>query len=87
MTDISAAEYLIRNCTIAFKCKAKWEDLPDDGIKTVRFCEDCQKEVHLCTSDNDLAEAMRDNLCVAIQIMPNKADRPFLGILRFNPQD
>ena len=72
--NLSAAEYLIRNCTVAFKCRTRWQDLPDDGIESVRFCGECQKEVHLCTSEKDLREALLDNLCVAIEVRPQKSE-------------
>lgn len=81
MTDTTAAMYLIRNCTIAYKCSTTWEQLPDDGIPTVRFCDECKKEVHLCVSDKDLAQALKDNLCVAIQVMPAKQGGAFLGMI------
>lgn len=86
MTETTAAEYLIRNCTIAYKCKTKWEELQDDGIPSVRFCDECKKEVHLCVSDKDLAEALLDNLCVAIKVMPAKLGGTFIGIIRPNPE-
>ena len=28
----------IRNCTFAFKCEAKWEDLEEIDYDDVRFC-------------------------------------------------
>lgn len=86
MTGTTAAEYLIRNCTIAYKCKTKWEELPDDGIPSVRFCEECHKEVHLCVTDKDLAAALRDNLCVAIQEMPKKNQGELLGMIQYVQQ-
>lgn len=83
----TAAEYLIRNCTVAYKCQTRWEDLPDDGIPTVRFCDECQKEVHLCTSDKDLSQAIKDNLCVAIEITPFKRQEILMGMIRFNSEN
>ena len=81
--NLSAAEYLIRNCTVAFKCRTRWQDLPDDGIESVRFCGECQKEVHLCTSEKGLREALLDNLCVAIEVRSQKSEM-ILGQLVLN---
>lgn len=57
---------LIRNCKFAFRCEKKWENLKPSGIPTVRHCTDCKRDVHYCQSDEDLATAIRENLCVAI---------------------
>lgn len=77
----TAAEYLIRNCTIGFKCEARWESLHDDGINGMRFCDACQKEVHLCKSSDDLMTAMIHEQCVAIEIRNDKREM-FIGLIR-----
>ena len=46
----------IRNCTFAFKCEAKWEDLEEIDYDDVRFCNTCQKEVYFCHTDDDLIQ-------------------------------
>ncbi len=78
-------EYLIRNCSIAYECKTKWEDLPNDGISGLRFCEACKKEVHLCVTASDLMESMRRDHCVAIEISGDKK-KMFMGLLRPDSQ-
>ena len=56
----------IRNCVFAFKCTAQWSELiPTDDEKT-HFCDDCQKEVHLCEDDEELAKSVRLNRCIAV---------------------
>ena len=59
-------ELVIRNCTQAVTCDAKWENLEETKNLGIRFCQNCQKNVHLCSSDNALVEAVRLNQCVAI---------------------
>jgi hypothetical protein len=56
----------IRNCRFAFKCTRTWESLIDTGRPDVRFCGECQQEVHFCHTDAQLAHAIRMNRCVAI---------------------
>ncbi len=56
----------IRNCTFEFKCTAKWYELTSTENDTINFCQDCQREVHLCENDEELATAVRLNRCVTI---------------------
>ena len=55
----------IRNCVFAYKCSAKWEDLDCTDDENTRFCQDCQREVHLCEDDEVLAVSVKLNRCVA----------------------
>ena len=56
----------IRNCVYAFKCTAQWSELMPTDDDKISFCNDCQKEVHLCEDDEELAKSVRLNRCVAI---------------------
>ena len=56
----------IRNCIFSYKCTAKWSELTPTDDDKISFCEDCQKEVHLCEDDDDLAKSVRLNRCIAI---------------------
>jgi len=66
MEEIEYLPMTIRNCIFAFKCTAKWDELTPTENDKVNFCQDCQREVHLCEDDNELATAVRLNRCVAI---------------------
>lgn len=57
----------IRNCQFAFKCDKKWGHLQETKNKDVRFCDDCQREVFFCRTDQELREAIVLNRCVAIE--------------------
>jgi hypothetical protein len=56
----------IRNCVFAFKCTAQWSELTPTDDEKISFCDDCQKEVHLCEDDEELAKSVRLNRCIAI---------------------
>ncbi len=56
---------MIRNCTFAYKCETKWENLEQIDYEDVRFCNACQKEVHFCQTDEDLVKNIYLNRCVA----------------------
>jgi hypothetical protein len=56
----------IRNCIFAFQCTAKWSELAPTDDDKVSFCNDCQKEVHLCEDDDELVKCVRLNRCIAI---------------------
>ena len=68
----------IRNCRFAFKCEMKWDDLNETGDEDVRFCNSCEKEVHFCINDDELARAVRLNRCVAFVRMQ---DIPLMGLV------
>jgi hypothetical protein len=57
---------VIRNCTFAFKCEAKWEQLEILDFDSIRFCNGCQKEVYFCYDDQELISNIHLNRCVAI---------------------
>lgn len=59
-------DFTIRNCVFAFKCTAKWDDLMPTDDDKVHFCNECQKEVHLCEDDDELLASVRLNRCIAI---------------------
>lgn len=80
-------KYQIRNCEIAFKCEAEWEDLYETKEKRIRFCNHCQKQVHFCDTDELLVHAIKSNLCVAIETPFNKLKHYFVGSVRLKNND
>jgi|LakMenEpi03Aug12_release.lakeMendotaPanAssembly.Ray.scaffolds.fasta_scaffold664416_2 hypothetical protein len=65
---------LIRNCHFKFKCEKKWETLlVINDYHDRRFCNSCQKDVHLVESISDLRKALEFDLCVAV---PLREDDP-----------
>ena len=59
-------EVTVKNCQFLFECKARWSNLIKTGDKNIRFCRQCQKDVHLCITDESFAKAISFNHCVAI---------------------
>jgi hypothetical protein len=55
----------IRNCTFAFKCGAKWDQLEKLDYDNIRFCNSCQKEVYFCYDGYELVSSIHLNRCVA----------------------
>ena len=60
MSDVT-----LRNCTFAYKCTQQWSGLEETENESIRFCHDCQKEVHFCEDDQELLESIKLNRCVA----------------------
>lgn len=58
----------IRNCHFRYRCHMEWDDLEITASDTVRHCGICGKDVHLCTSQDALARAILENLCVAVPV-------------------
>ena len=78
-----ATEVTIRNCSFAFRCKQKWEEMTptrDDG--SVRFCLDCMKEVFHCATDRDLVNHVRLNHCISITRVVRGKEFRLLGDIR-----
>lgn len=72
-------EYTIRNCVFAFKCTAKWDELTATDDDKIHFCNECQKEVHLCEDDDELVKSVRLNRCIAIYREDATQDGMLLG--------
>ena len=60
------SDLTIRNCTFAYKCAADWDLLQTTNDDSIRFCNECQREVHYCEDDDELAHCVKLNRCIAI---------------------
>ena len=72
----------IRNCKFAYRCSAKWDNLQETDDDDIRFCNDCQKEVFFCDSDDTLITFVKLNRCVAI-LKPKSTER-LLGDVQYS---
>lgn len=74
----------LRNCVFGFKCTANWDEMKRTSEKTVRHCEQCEKNVYFITKPEELIEAINFNRCVAIAPPESQKDiyypRPTLGV-------
>jgi len=76
----------IKNCVQATRCDAKWENLQETSDLSVRFCTDCQKDVHLCKDDQELATAIQLKRCAAINKSDNSSNLDYIGGLWTPPK-
>jgi len=67
MTDTSLR---LRNCSFKFRCTQTWQLLDVTSEADVRFCKECQKDVHLVKTLSDLHECLKNDFCVAIPFDP-----------------
>jgi hypothetical protein len=68
---MNKSELVIRNCVFAYECKGQWEkmEIIDLGIdQSMAFCQNCQREVYLCETDDSLLANIKLNRCVALRL-------------------
>ena len=53
-------------CQFSYKCPQVWQLLDPTDQETIRYCGECQREVFLCTTEEDLRVHSRLNHCVAV---------------------
>jgi len=56
----------VRNCKFVFKCPKFWAELQKSDDPDIRHCNECSEFVYRCTSNKDIAIAIKRNRCVAI---------------------
>ena len=59
--------FTLRNCTFHFQCTKTWESLEDINIPNTKSCNVCNQWVHFVDTDKKLAQAIKNNHCVAIK--------------------
>ena len=70
----------IQNCEMAFKCPMYWGDLISTDDLKIRFCTVCSRNVHFCSTSDDLWGAQRAGLCVAYLAERRVVKRVLMGI-------
>ena len=71
---------VLRNCSFKLVCNADWESMePTVTNGKQRYCETCKKQVFFCATDEELAENVRDNDCVAIFEFGKKEKNILIG--------
>ena len=56
----------IKNCTFQFECPRKWESLKLTNQDGTRHCSQCNRDVYLCSTDEELIAHAKADHCVAI---------------------
>lgn len=59
---------VIRNCSWGYKCQMTWESLTETSSESIRFCNECEREVHRCDSTVELIESVALNRCVNFEL-------------------
>ena len=62
-------ETTLRNieCTFEFKCDKQWDDLETQVASNIKFCKQCQKDVYLCKTQEELDLARSLGRCISIE--------------------
>lgn len=58
----------IEHCRLRFQCTQRWEQLdPVPGTTSVRFCVQCQSDVHLVETDSEFDQLAAQGKCMAFR--------------------
>lgn len=62
-------ETTVRNieCTFEFKCDKQWDDLETQLASNIKFCQQCQKDVYLCKTQEELDHSRSLGRCISIE--------------------
>jgi hypothetical protein len=78
----------IRNCSFGFKCNQKWSSLLKRKEKNIKYCNECEKEVYLIKTNEELSHAIKFNHCVAIKVRHDEipqAKKPDITVGMLSP--
>jgi hypothetical protein len=64
---VSRKFFTIKNCEFSYQCPRAWERLATTDIKGERYCDACQRTVHLCEDDSTLNRRLAAGHCVAVE--------------------
>ena len=71
-----------RRYRFKFQCDVDWLGMsPSSAGKDCRFCQQCEKDVHLVSTQEELEQRVREGACVAV--LPGEVDA--LGFLLEDP--
>jgi hypothetical protein len=59
--------FTIENCQFTYQCPRAWERLDATAIDGERYCDACQRTVHLCEDDATLTRHIQAGHCVAVE--------------------
>lgn len=92
----------IENCDFEFVCNKTWNELKVIANEVgIRYCTDCNKDVHLITTKHDIEIAKVLGVCVAVQFevnirqqrCPDEVEnnlfkmRTLVGAIKFRPEE
>lgn len=50
-----------------FICNKSWSELATTDNQNIKFCMTCFKDVHLCETQKDLSNALKNGFCIAYE--------------------
>lgn len=53
------------NCKLEFECPMNWFDLTPTYDARVKYCDSCNKDVHLCITQDELDDHAEQGRCIA----------------------
>lgn len=59
--------FTIKNCEFSYQCPRAWESLATTDVEGERYCDACQRTVHLCEDDSTLNRHVTEGHCVAVE--------------------
>ena len=65
----------IERCTFAYQCPKSWDQLFKTNVDSVRFCDQCDRNVYLSNSSTEALEHASKGECVAIPIELTNASK------------
>lgn len=68
-----------RDCRVNYKCPKAWGDLNKTDNPDVRYCNQCEKNVHFCADVDALKEANIEYLCVAVPVSEGFEEGVMMG--------
>lgn len=63
------------NCEFEFECSKNWFDLTPTHDAKVKYCETCNKDVHLCVTQEELDSHAERRHCIAYFKDPDQSTR------------
>ena len=64
-----ARNLYIENCeySVEYECPLKWKNLKKTDDPTIRFCNECNKNVYLCNTEQKMDKHVKLNHCIAVE--------------------
>lgn len=63
------------NCEFEFECPKNWFDLTPTYDAKVKYCDSCNKDVHLCVTQEELDTHAKQRHCIAYFKDPDLSTR------------
>lgn len=63
------------NCKLEFECPKNWFDLAPTYDAKVKYCDSCNKDVHLCVTQEELHSHVAQRHCIAFFKNPDLRTR------------